>query len=92
MRDIDELTFNQQEKLDQQISQLEKFDNSNNTFFVKIQSILLQEQNRNNNFERTNGESFEYTLDQAVQIVKEKVICFKFNEKRYFDADCIKRI
>ena len=43
-------------------------------FFVKIQSILLQEQNQNNNFERTNGETFEYCLDQAMQIIKEKIV------------------
>lgn len=61
-------------------------------FFVKIQSILLQEQNQNNNFERTNGETFEYCLDQAMQIIKEKIVQFNFNEKRFFDATAIMRI
>lgn len=39
--------------------------------------MILKEKNRLENFERTNGESYEFCFNTAVQVVKTHVIGYK---------------
>jgi hypothetical protein len=60
--------------------------------FIKIQSILMKERNRLNDFESTNGETFEICLNQATQEVKKHMISYKVYQNQQFDARALMKI